>query len=100
MFGVKWIGGVYASMSRVAMIMEETQNVLKTIKTILHLGKITRSTGSLDLHSMIDDSASGRQLVAMVERLASNHDSTSLMAQIVEQIGITDPNQLSDLLIL
>jgi len=49
---------------------------------------------------MLDDSASGRQLIAMVERLASNYDNSGLMAQIVEQIGITDPNQLSDLLML
>ena len=39
MFGVKWIGGVYASMSHVAMTLEETQNILKNIKEILHLGE-------------------------------------------------------------
>ena len=39
MFGVKWIGGVYASMSHVAMTLEEAQNILKTIKEILHLGE-------------------------------------------------------------
>lgn len=41
MFGVKWVGGVYASMSHVAMTLEETQNILKTIKEILHLGELT-----------------------------------------------------------
>ena len=40
---------------------------------------------------MLDHSASGRQLVTMVEHLASNHDNTSLMVQIVEQIGLTSP---------
>lgn len=40
MFGVKWVGGVYASMSHVAMTLEETQNILKTIKEILHLGEL------------------------------------------------------------
>lgn len=40
---------------------------------------------------MLDHSASGRQLVTMVEQLASNHDNTSLMAQIVEQVGLTSP---------
>lgn len=43
---------------------------------------------------MLDHSASGRQLVVMVEQLASNHDNTSLMAQIVEQIGLTTPSEL------
>lgn len=27
----------------------------------------------------------------MVEQLASNHDNTSIMAQIVEQVGLTTP---------
>jgi len=40
---------------------------------------------------MLDHSASAKQLVTMVEQLASNHDDTSLMAQIVEQIGLTSP---------
>ena len=43
---------------------------------------------------MLDHSASGRNLVAMVEQLASNHDNTSLMAQIVEQVGLTTPTEL------
>lgn len=42
---------------------------------------------------MLDHSASGRQLVTMVEQLASNHDNTSLMAQIVEQVGLTTPTE-------
>lgn len=95
MFGVKWVGGVYASMSRVAMTLEETQNVLKTIKGILHLGKLTWFNGSHDIHHSLDDSTSGRQLVVSIERMASNHDDTGLMAQVVKQIGLTDPNQLS-----
>lgn len=41
----------------------------------------------------LDHSASGRNLVAMVEQLASNHDNTSLMAQIVEQVGLTTPGE-------
>ena len=39
MFGVKWVGGIYASMSHVAMTLEETQNILKIIKEFLHLGE-------------------------------------------------------------
>ena len=45
----------------------------------------------MHVHYLLDYSASGRQLVAMVEQLASNHDDTSLMAQIVEQVGLTTP---------
>ena len=40
-----------------------------------------------------DHSASGRQVVTMVEQMVSNQDNTSLMARIVEQVGLTTPGE-------
>lgn len=56
-----------------------------------HSCKILNFNSVVKYIILLDHSASGRQLVTMVEQLASNHDDTSLMAQIVEQIGLTTP---------
>ena len=42
---------------------------------------------------LLEHSASGRQVVAMVEQMVSNQDNTSLMARIMEQIGLTTPGE-------
>ena len=66
----------------------------KSTTKVLYYTQWLLSSWYLVFVYMLDHSASGRNLVAMVEQLASNHDNTSLMAQIVEQVGLTTPTEL------